>query len=145
VSDLQCPATLVLAAAGDEEQARALAESLRDRRVAVVYTDDSPATGAAVDAVSAGLGAPVRSEPDLREGFLPPGAVLEQLADAHRGETVLVLAAAPVLTAAVGELPVGAGRSYAARQPLAPGQRAELRADADGWVVDSWAGERPPH
>jgi broad specificity phosphatase PhoE len=144
VSDLQCPATLVLAAVGDEGQARTLAESLHDRRVAVVYTDDAPATGAALDALSAGLGVPVRSEPDLREGFLPPCAVLAQLADQHRGETVLVLAAAEVLTAAVRELSPVAGRSYAARQPLAPGQRAELRVDADGWVLDSWADQSPP-
>jgi broad specificity phosphatase PhoE len=135
VSDLQCAATLLFAVPGDVEQARVLAADLRDRRVAVVYTDDLPASGGAVREVSVALGAPVRSEPDLREGFVTPGAVLEQLADQHRGETVLVFAAAAVLTSAVQALSPRAGRPYA-RQPLAPGQVVELRGDADGWVVE---------
>ncbi|MDQ4084677.1 MAG: histidine phosphatase family protein [Actinomycetota bacterium] len=143
MSDLQCAVTFLLAAAGDEGQARALAERLRDRRVAVVYTDDAPATGEAVGALSAMLSAPVRSEPDLREAVVPPGAVLEQLADLHRGETVLVFARAQALTAAVQSLATGAGRTHAHRNPLAPGQSGELRGDADGWVVDDWMGQTP--
>ncbi len=139
MSDLQCPATMLFAVPGDVDQARALADELRDRRVAVVYTDDLPASGRAVREVSAALGAPVRSEPDLREGFVAPATVLEQLADLHRGETVLVFAAAPVLTSAVQSLSRG-GRSFATRQPLGPGQVVELRGDADGWVVDWSAG-----
>jgi broad specificity phosphatase PhoE len=142
VSDLQCPATMLFAVPGDLEQSRVLAESLRDRQVAVVYTDDLPASGDAVREVSAALGAPVRSEPDLREGFVTPAVVMEQLADQHRGETVLVFAAAQVLISAVRSLSPGASRSYAAGQPLGPGQVVELRGDADGWVVDSWPGQR---
>jgi broad specificity phosphatase PhoE len=135
LSDLQCPATLLFAVPGDVEQARSLAASLRDRRVAVVYTDDLPASGGAVREVSVALGAPVRSEPDLREGFVTPGDVLEALADEHRGETVLVFAAAQVLTSAVRSLLPRAGRSFAAGPPLGPGEVVELRGDADGWVL----------
>jgi hypothetical protein len=135
VSDLQCPATLLFAVPGDVEQTRVLAERLHDRRVAVVYTDDLPASGGAVRDVAAALGAPVRSEPDLREGFVTPGTVMEQLADLHRGETVLVFAAAQVLTSAVQSLSPRAARTHAGREPLGPGQIVELRGDADGWVV----------
>lgn len=147
MSDLQCAATFVLAAAGDEHEARALAERLRDRRVAVVYTDDAPATGETVSVLSSSLGAPVRSEPDLRESVVPPGTVLEQLADLHRGETVLVVAQAAALTAAAQSLATGAGRSHANRHALAPGRSGEIRGDADGWVLTLWNGEtldQPP-
>ncbi|MDQ4007381.1 MAG: histidine phosphatase family protein [Actinomycetota bacterium] len=127
MSDLQCAATLLLAGVRGDDDAAALGTSLQDRRVAVVYTDDAPGTGDAVGALSRALAAPVRSEPDLREGLVSPAEVLEQLADQHRGETVLVLAAAETLERLLGSR--GGVPSV--------GAAAEVRIDADGWAFGS--------
>ena len=42
MSDLQCPATLVLVVPGAGDQAQTLAGALRHRQVAAVYTSGSP-------------------------------------------------------------------------------------------------------
>jgi hypothetical protein len=125
VSDLQCAATVLLAGVSGADDAAALGTSLQDRRVAVIYTDDAPDTGGVVGALSRSLAAPVRSEPDLREGLVPPVEVLEQLADQHRGETVLVVAAAETLD-----------RLLAPQRTQTPGGVVEVRIDADGWAFE---------
>jgi hypothetical protein len=114
LSDLQCAATFVFAVAGDEAQMRALAADLRFRRVAVVYAGGGAGPERSARTLSEALGVPLRTEPELDGGNA--SALLEEIADQHRGETVLVVTAGPLL-----------------------GDVVEMRVDADGWVVDSRA------
>lgn len=99
MSDLQCPARFLLVA-----PAASAAERLRHERVAAVYA--GPDGSASADELSAeelgrALGAPVRRPgPAVDLGAVlarEPGplAALEDLADLHRGETVVVVAAGP--------------------------------------------------
>jgi len=100
---LHCPATLIVAG-HREEHLRVLMGSLRDRRVAAVYTSPAPEAVATGQAVAAELDAVARvaswlhrpdegDDEDEEEG--PPADRFEDglraVADLHRGETVLVL------------------------------------------------------
>jgi hypothetical protein len=89
VSDLQCPARLRLVCRPDAS----LAEELRHERVAAVYVDP-PGPGAA--ALGDALGLPVQAlaRPVALDDVLAQEpkalAALRDLADLHRGETVVV-------------------------------------------------------
>lgn len=85
---MHCPATLLLTATPEGEGGvPALVERLAGERVLTVVTAPGDARGAAV---AAGLDVPLEQEPGLGEG--PPSpSVLGEIADLHRGETVLVL------------------------------------------------------
>jgi broad specificity phosphatase PhoE len=118
VSDLHCPATVLVTGYGDRTQVRALAESLRSRKLARVYTSPVPAAVAAGALAAGALGVESVVVEGLAElsvteaGEVERGrGALEAIADQHRGETVLVLSDGPE---------VGL---------------AELTVDAEGWQV----------
>ena len=144
MSDLQCAATLLLTDAGE---GRASGLSLVDRRIAAIYTSPLPAAVRTAEAVAAGTGVGVSVREDLREPLDESGAEvrvrvereLTALADLHRGETVLVVSHAATLRTGVLPL-VGRGDEYAAAHPLPRGAVVEVAADADGWLLRSWAG-----
>ena len=110
MSDLQCPARFILLTSLDASSA----EELRHERVAGVY--DAP-PGAAATELAAALGVPATAmaRPATLEAVLAREGsavdVLRELADVHRGETVVVLVE---------------GR---------PGRRAEVAIDGDGVAV----------
>jgi hypothetical protein len=123
MSDLQCPARFILLTSLDGSAA----DALRHERLAAVYdappgaTPTEPPTEpptAAVTALAAALGVPVTAlaRPLALESVLARESLavdaLTELADVHRGETVLVLAE---------------GR---------PGRRAEVAIDGDGVAVE---------
>ena len=70
-------------------------------------------------------------------------AVFDEVADAHRGESVLVVSHGGVmcmaLPALARNLHPGQGRDV----PMPNCGVVAMEADADGWVVRSWAGARP--
>ncbi|HEX6247893.1 MAG TPA: hypothetical protein VFZ64_08495 [Nocardioidaceae bacterium] len=107
MSDLQCPARFILLTTLDGSAA----DALRHERVAAVY-DGPPGPGA--HALGRALGVPVQAmaRPVLAPEVLGRSAdaldVLADLADLHRGETVVV--------AAGGD----------------PGQRVDVTLDGDG-------------
>lgn len=76
---LHCPARLVLI--------RDL-ERLNRQQVVKVYSSSAP--DAPAETLAARLGAPLGVVPEL--GDADPGGALREIADQHRGETVLVLA-----------------------------------------------------
>ena len=131
MSDLQCAATFVFVASGDETRVGALAADLRFRRVAMVYAGDGAEPDRTARVVADVLGAQVR-----RELALDSTAALEGIADEHRGETVLVTADAPLLAKVLPSLVPGLPPSYVSE--LSAGDVVEMRVDADGWVVDAW-------
>jgi probable phosphoglycerate mutase len=134
VSDLFCAARLVLAPTTGSP-ARALAASLGGRRVASVYGGDEPAVTEDAGFLADELGVRLTTSADLRAAGTGESESelvgrhrrqLEEIADLHRGETVLVLADAAalglVVPALVGKAPGAVGT-------------VELENDADGWVL----------
>jgi hypothetical protein len=140
MSDLQCPARLVVAwprSSPEPSQALDLVPELvrvlAGERVALVYGVHS----VLADPVSTGLGVPLAPVPDL-----------ETVADLHRGETVLVLASgAAVLDPVRGRLVHG--HAGEALDGWAPGDQApdwvivRVDVDADGWLVRHTADDAP--
>ncbi len=65
---------------------------------------------------------------------------LAEIADLHRGETVLVVTHQTATCIALPMLADNLGPSYARENELGNGQAAEIMVDADGWQVTRWAG-----
>lgn len=113
MSDLQCPARFLVVAGPPD--ARSAADGLRHERVAAVY--DAPPRADAAVALAGALGLPLqelaRRLTVAEVAAESPEAldVLRDLADLHRGETVVV----------VGEGPAG--------------RRVDVSVDGDGVTV----------
>lgn len=133
-----------LTAAG-RDQARALGERLRGENVARVWSSPLPNAAQTAEIAAAVLGVPVVVRDGLRESDGdPPGgeriadvvdrvrAVLEEVADTHRGEAVLVVSHGEALGVGVPAL-VGAPRASARDLVPPPGDVLLLEADEDGW------------
>jgi hypothetical protein len=87
---MHCPATLLLASTPqDEGGLRALVDALAGEMVLAVVT--APGDARAI-AVADALAAPLEEEAGLADGR-PSSQLLGEIADLHRGETVLVLSA----------------------------------------------------
>ena len=122
MSDLQCPATLVLIS---PETATSGAQALRGRvHLAGVFI----ASAIADDARAAALAARLASEHGCRCGTLAivDAASLARaaglLADLHRGETVVVLAASSAIRDALG-------------WPSEPAEPLMVEVDSSGWTL----------
>ena len=68
------------------------------------------------------------------------GAVLDEVADAHRGEAVLVVSHGGATCLALPVLARNLAPEHALDLPLGSCEVVALEADADGWVARSWAG-----
>lgn len=114
MSDLQCPARFLLVTVSSAVDSAVA--TLRHQRVAAVY--DVPPHADVVHAVAASCGLTVQGIPrrpclqDVLSGDPATLEALQDLADLHRGENVVV--------AAEG----------------APGRRVDVSVDGDGTVVD---------
>ncbi|HEY8618790.1 MAG TPA: histidine phosphatase family protein [Dermatophilaceae bacterium] len=200
MSDLQCPATLLIARHGDAEytvagalsddggrltdlgrrQVKELVDTLGSRRIAAVYSSRMVRAVESADLAAAGLG--VRrvvteglQEPSVGElagvSFQDPRAhqvfdawlqgnldagypggedghtvmkrfkeALEDIADTHRGETVLVFTHSGVMSLVVPRLSVNVRNDLAAQRLPPNCALAEVEVDADGWRILSWPG-----
>ncbi|PKW25953.1 histidine phosphatase family protein [Phycicoccus duodecadis] len=164
MSDLHCPARVFLARPGEAEdetgpptaagggltatgrdQARALAERVRDENVARVWSSPLPRAVQTAEIAAAVLGVPVVVRDGLREcdAGIPAGeriadvaarvrGVLEEVADTHRGEAVLVVSHGGAFAAGLPDL-VGAPRTSGHDLTPPPGGTLALEADEDGW------------
>ena len=200
MSDLFCPATMLVARHADaeyghphrlsdeggwltdkgREQARALAESLRGRRVARAFTStmQRAVESAAVAAEVLGVGVVELDgleefsvgalagrdfdDPELESvhnawrngdlGQLIPGGetgeqvvaryreALQEIADLHRGETVLVFSHGGVMSFVLPRIATPVRRDLLEREFLPHCEPAEVEVDADGYRVLSWPG-----
>jgi len=197
MSDLQCPATVVVArhakaafveswfsdeggslTPAGRRQAAGLAETLVGRRVAAVYTSDVSRAVQTAEIVAARLGVAVTACKSLREvdiGSLHgqdfdvdrleavcrqwyAGALdaafeggesgadvierhrrqLDEIADLHRGETVLVVGHQTALGIVVPTLARDVDPAWARENELSNTECVELERDADGWVLRRW-------
>ena len=66
-------------------------------------------------------------------------AVLEEIADAHRGESVLVVSHGGVMCMALSALALNLALSHSRDVPMPNCGVVALEGDADGWVARSWA------
>ena len=67
-------------------------------------------------------------------------AVLDEIADTHRGESVLVISHGGVMCMALSALARNLALSHGRDLPMPNCGVVALEADADGWVARSWAG-----
>ncbi len=72
------------------------------------------------------------------------GGILQEIADAHRGETVLVISHGGVMCAGLSYLARNLTPSFPVGRPLPNCAVVRLDADDDGWVARSWAGDEVP-
>jgi broad specificity phosphatase PhoE len=201
VSDLQCPARILVVRHGEaayrepdvpsddggwltqrgRAQATALAHRLRDERVAAVYTsrlalaqetgqivaDELGVPATAVDGVQElSVGAPAgrpETDPEARPIYLGwltgdldlavPGGetgmqvvtrfrlAVEELADRHRGETVVVVSHGGVMSLAVPHTAGNVSPGLSRDSLLEDCAVVTLEVDADGWrLVGPWPG-----
>lgn len=68
------------------------------------------------------------------------GSVLDEIADVHRGESVLVLSHGGVMCMALSALARNLTLSHSRDIPMPNCGVVAVEADADGWVARSWAG-----
>lgn len=108
MSDLQCPATLLLV---PPHLVGALVPTLSGRRVAQVWSSSAPDAVSAAGPAAAALGVGATTSNDLRDPDRRHGT-LTGIADQHRGETVLIV--------------VDGGDEV-----------VEVSIDGDGWVTRS--------
>ena len=200
MSDLQCPATLLVSRHGDadyavggvlsddggwltvkgREQVRHLAEQIRPRRIAAVY---SSRMGRAVESAElaaselglrpvvveglqefsvgdlAGVGFPDERTQKVFEAWqlgdldaACPGAedghlvvsrftkALGEIADVHRGETVLVFSHGGAMALVLPRVSVNGHNNLATQRSLPNCVPAEVEIDGDGWRLISWPG-----
>jgi probable phosphoglycerate mutase len=199
VTDLQCPARVFVARHGEaayespllsdaggwltslgRQQARGLAESLGDERIARVWTSDMARAVQTGEIVASVLGVDVMVRTGLREfgvghaagtdgdpdpfaatfaswlggdlGARIPGAesgvevveryeaVLDEIADSHRGESVLVISHGGVMSMALSALARNLALSHSRDLPMPNCGVVAVEADVDGWIARSWAG-----
>jgi probable phosphoglycerate mutase len=194
MSDLYCPATFIVARHAkaafvedwfsDEggsltpqgrDQAAELADSLRGRRVAAVFSSDVSRSVQTAEIAAARLGVAVTARKSLREVYIGAllgqsfdvgrihavtdqwyagsldtrfdggesgtevvdrhRAQLEEIADLHRGETVLVVGHQTALGIVVPTLVQNASSTPTRDDELPNCATVELDLDADGWVL----------
>jgi 2,3-bisphosphoglycerate-dependent phosphoglycerate mutase len=200
MSDLQCPATVLISRHGEAEYAVAgllsddggwltvkgrgqvtnLAEQLRPRRIAAVYGSRMDRAVESAELAASVLGVTREVVDGLQEfsvgdlagvdfqderaqqvfdawlgGDLDigcPGAedghavvkrfkkALNEIADRHRGETVLVFTHGGAMALAVPRISANGRNNLAAQRFLPHCVPAEVDVDADGWRLVSWPG-----
>jgi probable phosphoglycerate mutase len=175
MSDLQCPATLLIARHGEatvqgvlsdegdwltdkgREQVRHLVEQVGPRRIAAVYcSTTNPAVQSAELAASAlgsrlvvsdGLhGLPLLGDLDAAGPAAQDGqavvkqfaGAIEEIADTHRGETVLMFTQGWVISLVIPRLSVNVRNDLGTQRVLPHCAPVEVEVDADGWRVISW-------
>lgn len=127
MSDLQCPATIVVVRADPSTEGRsALLEYLGHRHCAAVQVGPGSTARAWGQAVADRFGVPVTEHDDLRTRA-QLRATIADLADQYRGETLILICGADLFTAAApDDLP----------PELLGGDRSgwvSLEVDSDGW------------
>ncbi|ANS78385.1 hypothetical protein SGUI_0989 [Serinicoccus hydrothermalis] len=128
MSDLQCPARILLLPEGLDHVTRLVPE-----RILHVYGSSGAAAGGAADLLASTLGVgstrlTVAGPSPVHGDAADLLAVLDDLADLHRGETVVVVGQGNAIAAALASL----GRPDLAAD-LSPTAGIALERDGDGW------------
>lgn len=114
--------------------------------ICVLYAASGETSDLSVSALAAAVGRPVT---DLRQsqGVTLHGGppLLEQLADLHRGETVLLVGGRDLMRSALGAVMAGRGQLAALVSADEPADAVAVRidVDADGWRIRQQASGQP--
>jgi len=198
MSDLQCPATLLIARQADtphtrddltlddggaltdngRTQVRNLVQQVRGRRIAEVYSSTMPRAVRSAEWASSELGVQhivVKGLQEFSFGELEGGSyedlwarrifdawlhgdlaaaspraenahavvgrfkdAVEEIADTHRGEALLVFTHGAVMSLAVPLLSMNVRADFAAKRFLPSCAAIEVQVDANGWRIVSW-------
>ena len=170
MSDLQCPATVLIARHGEamtavdgvlsdddgpltvkgRGQVHDLVGQVRGRRVAAVYSSRTRPSIESAELAASELGlAPVAvdglqefSVGDLAGASFHDEArfteAIEEIADVHRGETVLVFSHGAAMSLAIPRLAANMRNDLARQRVLPNCAVAEVEVDSDGWRLVSW-------
>jgi hypothetical protein len=138
VSDLHCAATLLLApydeaAEPPPEGTHELAGRAARDRVSRVYGGARPQAVQTTRAAAAVVGVPAEQRPELDVETELTGE-LSAIADLHRGEAVMVMLPATLVTTALDAL-VGRRVWPRAVPSMQYGAVVEVAGDADGWTL----------
>jgi hypothetical protein len=141
VSDLQCPATLLLAPYDErvepsEAGTRQLTRRASADRVARIFGGISKAAVQTTHLVAVGtdVAAEQRAELDSEADAVDE---LHAIADLYRGETVLIMLPVHTVESALEAL-VGRRASARVESSMQYGSVVEVAGDADGWSVRIW-------
>lgn len=126
VSNLQCPATLLLVSPLPDSVMAGLVPQLRDRRVALVWSGPDQAEVAERLAASLNTSVTVRDEL-VSESTALVEETLWEIVDAYRGETVLLVGPAQLWPRVVENL---CGRRVDESKNI-----IEVRNDGEGWAL----------
>ena len=143
MSDLQCPATMLIARHGDADQVRVLVEQVRPRRVAAVYSSRMDRAVESAELAASELGVRSAAVDGLQEssGELAVAVLkrftkaIEEIADVHRGETVLVFTHSGAMSLVIPRLSVNMRNDTAAQRIPHHCAPVEVEVNADGWRV----------
>jgi hypothetical protein len=127
MSDLQCPATILLIPS-ESAGADACWRALEGQRLLGFYVDAAVERDAAIRGLADAADCPVQEIAAVQNGASLT-QTLEGLADVHRGETIAVIATAKVIEARLG----------LDRVPTTP---IEIKIDSSGWAVNALRSER---
>jgi hypothetical protein len=130
MSDLQCPATLLMVPSEiSQAQVHQLVEQVRTRRVAAVYSSRAEAAVTSAELAASELGLQPRLVEGLDESSAGFTEAIGGISDIHRGESVVVFIRGEVMARAT---PLAAQR-------LVPDDASsgtavlEIEVDGDGW------------
>jgi hypothetical protein len=138
VSDLHCPATLLLApydAIGEpaEVGTRRLVERTAGERVSRIYAGTRAEAVQTTRVMSdGGVAAPAEQRPELDADDV--SGELQAIADLHRGETVLVVLPGSSVERALDTL-LGRRVWLRSNPSMQYGSVVEVSTDADGWTL----------
>lgn len=134
----------------DRDQAEQLAETVRRRRVARIYTSDLREARETGAIVARRLGIESVDLPEVDEELVSDGsggevvlrfrAALEAVADLHRGETVLVISHGAAMALAIPASVPTADPAIRQARWIPPCAVAEVAIDSDGWQLLGWPG-----
>jgi probable phosphoglycerate mutase len=196
MTDLQCPARIILARHGEAAapdsggprlltprgtaQSEALAERVLEMRVAALWASTMERAQQTAAVVGGRLGLAAVPDDRLRElvndeRWTPPlcdkdepgdvyaawlegeldgtifgetghdvverlRSVVEEVADRHRGEAVLLISHGGIIELGLTHLSRNVTAAFVDAHPLDNGETVELEVDSSGWVCTHWAG-----
>jgi len=163
MSDLQCAARVFVARHGEalyesdllsdaggwlsprgRQQAKDLAATLAPERISRVWASDMARAVQTAEIVAGALGVDVVVRKGLRESGAEVvqrlATVLDEVAAADRGESVLVVSHGGVMSMALAVLAANLPATHGHERPMPNCGVVALEADADGWACRSWAG-----
>ena len=129
-----------------------LVEQVRPRRVAAAYSSRIGTAVESAELAASELGLAsvvVDGLQDFSAGDLEAASLhderrfavaIGEIADVHRGETVLVFSHGGAMSPAIPRLSVNVGNNLAGQGFLPNCAVAEVEVDADGWRLVSWPG-----